>query len=499
MRKIILVTLSALFVVLSSCKKDDDIVIEPELALFNFTFEKGYNNDIQNDITLTYDGEIITGWVPLEADINNLTASFEFTGAEVRIGNKLQQSNITSNDFSKAVIYTVIGNDSSTRDFTVEVSWYTGLPIINIFTDNGLEITSKEDYIQGEAYVFGGKLFENSSGDMKIRGRGHSTWGVHPKKPYQMKFDDKTEVLDMPKAKKWIFLAEHSDKTLIRNSIAFEMGYISNLDWTPRCEYSEVFINNEYNGTYNITEKVEAGEDRVNIGDNGFLCEIDTPDHLSPDDIYFNSTRFTIQVKEPEITTGSSEFNYIRDHVIEFEEILFSSIFKDPVYGYRKYLDISSVIDWYLINEISKNVDAKDYSSMYFNHIPGEKIKMGPLWDFDLAFGNVDYADSQYPEGFWVKDHQWISRLFEDPAFVLEVKDRFAYFLDNEDYLLGLIDEKAKYLRFAQEENNNKWDLFGNYVWPNPVVYDTHQQEVNHLKDWFKKRMSWLDEAYSSM
>ena len=124
---------------------------------------------------------------------------------------------------------------------------------------------------------------------------------------------------------------------------------------------------------------------------------------------------------------------------------------------------------------------------------------MGPLWDFDLGFGNVDYADSRYPEGFWVKEHQWFSRLFEDPAFVNLVKTRFDYFRSNQACFLQIVDEQAEYLMWAQKENNNKWGLFGNYVWPNPVVYATHIQEVNYLKIWFTERMNWLENAYMQM
>jgi len=498
MRKILFIIFLASLAIFSSCKKDDEIV-KPELSISNFTFLKSYNTGLQHDVYLIAEGQKLSGRVPFEADITQLIANFDFVGSEVRIGDKIQNSNVTINDLSEVVTYTVVGDDGATKDFTVDVTWFTGLPIISITTENGEEISSRDDYVKGFVTINGTRLFENSSGDMKIKGRGHSTWYVHPKKPYQLKFDEETEVLGMPEDRKWIFLAEHSDKTLMRNSLAFEMGYISNLDWTPEHQYSEVFINGEYNGTYNITQKVEASENRVNLGANGFLCEIDTPDHLEEGDIYFNSTQFTVQIKEPEIDFESQEYNYIKNHIIEFENVLYSSNFKDPQNGYRKYIDVETFVDWYLINEIAKNVDSKDYSSMYFYHVPGLKIKMGPLWDFDLGFGNVDFADSQYPEGFWVKDHKWFSRLFEDPYFVNQVKIRFNYFKSNQDYFIQLIDEKTEYLKYAQKENDQKWDVFGNYIWPNPVVYETHEEEVNYLKNWFVSRMNWLDEAFGNM
>ena len=151
---------------------------------------------------------------------------------------------------------------------------------------------------------------------MEIRGRGNSTWYLHPKKPYQMKLSDKAEVLGIPKDKKWIFLAEHSDKTLMRNKIAFEMGYLSKLDWTPKSEYAEVFVNNEYSGTYNISQKVEESSNRVNLGDTGYLLEIDQLDRLDPDDVYFRTNDFLINIKEPELEYNSSRI-HIRKRFIE--------------------------------------------------------------------------------------------------------------------------------------------------------------------------------------
>ena len=167
--------------------------------------------------------------------------------------------------------------------------------------------------------------------------------------------------------------------------------------------------------------------------------------------------------------------------------------------GYAEYIDVDSFVDWFLISEITKNVDSMFFSSMFLNVMPGEKIKMGPLWDFDLSFGNVDYADSRYAEGWWVKYHPWYERLFQDPAFVEEVKVRFAFFKGNQDFILNKIDAYAEQLQWAQQENNDKWQTIGQYVWPNPVVFDTYQEEVDHMKEWYVNRMNWLDSALDSL
>jgi len=205
------------------------------------------------------------------------------------------------------------------------------------------------------------------------------------------------------------------------------------------------------------------------------------------------------RIVEPDLTEGSAELEYIEAFINEFEAVLMGDDFTNPATGYPSYIDVDSFVDWYIVNEITKEVDSKSYSSIFLSHIPGEKIKMGPLWDFDLSFGNVNYADSEYPEGFWVKDNAWYSRLFEDPDFVALVKSRFAYYMDNKDHILDTVDYYADYLSLAQEENNNKWGSIGIYVWPNPVVYDTYEEEVAHLKDWYETRMNWLDTAINNL
>ena len=378
---------------------------------------------------------------------------------------------------------------------------FTGLPIIYVNT-NGVAIDSKEDYVEGVASIIGGENYPDLvEAEMKIKGRGNSTWwqgGVWGKKPYQIKFDDKTEVLNIPKDKKWVLLAELSDKSLIRNKISREMGDISRFDYVPKAKYVELFINDQHAGTYLMGQKVEESKNRVNIGDKGYLIEIDQTNRIDEDDVYFTTDGWSkfpsnlFNIKEPSLELNSSEYNLIKNHIIDFEEALFGDNFTDADLGYRAFVDLDSFIDWYLINEICKNQDAATYSSIYFNYIPGEKIKMGPLWDFDLAYGNVDYSNATYPEGFHIKSNPWYKRMFEDPYFNSLVKDRFLYYETNLDMLLNKIDLIEKYLEKSQQKNFEIWPILGQYVWPNPVYYDTHHQEVEHLKDWIEQRMTWL-------
>ncbi|WP_299521741.1 CotH kinase family protein [uncultured Lutibacter sp.] len=489
-------------VLLTSCS-DDSPSIPPIIEgteLVDFAFLKVNNPSLSSDIYLNKVENTFKGRVSYSTDIKNLVATYIHNGLKVEVNNVAQEVGTTLNDFKNPVTFIVKTTDGREQNYEVDVTYFTGLPIVYLITDGNAAIDSKDDYREGDIIIEGGRNFiDFDETSMEIRGRGNSTWWLHPKKPYQMKLSNKTEVLGMPKDKKWIFLAEHSDKTLMRNTIAFEMGYLSKLDWTPKSEYAEVFVNNEYSGTYNISQKVEESSNRVDLGDTGYLLEIDQLERLDPDDVYFRTNDFLINIKEPDLEYGSTTFNYVKDLVNEFEIVLKSSDFKNPTSGYAKYIDVDSFIDWYLISEITKNQDSKSFSSIFLNVIPGEKIKMGPLWDFDLAFGNVNYSDATNPTGFWVKEHKWYARLFEDPTFVNKIKSRFAYFKNNQNLILNKMDFYANYLKYAQDENDIKWNTLGNYVWPNPVVYNTYEEEVDHLKTWYTTRMEWLDGAYMDL
>ena len=321
---------------------------------------------------------------------------------------------------------------------------FTGLPIVYVDT-GGEAIDSKDDYVKGTVSIDGGGSFESLSDvEMKIKGRGNSTWwqgGIWGKWPYQIKFGDKTEVLGMPEDKKWVLLAEISDVSLIRNKIVREIANSGKFDYVPQAEYVELFLNNEHVGTYLIGQKVEESKNRVNIGDDGYLIEIDTNAHgrIDEEDVYFKSSQSGVwsednvfNIKEPGLDYDTDEFNTIKDLVDNFEKALFGDNFKDPELGYRAYIDLDSFIDWYIVNEISKNQDAASFSSIYFNYIPGEKIKMGPIWDFDLAFGNVNYSTAEFPSEFWIKSGSpWYKRMFEDEYFANLVKERYVFFYQN--------------------------------------------------------------------
>ena len=392
----------------------------------------------------------------------------------------------------------------------------SGLPIVKIKTNQVVgPAMDKSSYVEGSLEIIGDGNFEGlEETNMKIKGRGNSTWwictdasagAVVGKCPYQVKFGDKTSILGMPEDKKWVLLAEKSDKSMIRNKIARYMSELSDLEYTPNAEYVELFINEDYQGTYLIGQKVEESSNRVDIGDDGYLIEIDTDanNRIDSDDIIFKPTIWSsihtdgvFNIKDPDIDYGSDEFHLIENYINEFESVLYSNNFNSPGSGYESYIDVDSLIDWFLINEIAKTVDARWYSSIYFSYIPGEKIKMGPIWDFDLSYGNLNYSDAQYTSEFYIKQNNWIDKLYQDEVFVEKVKIRYSYYHSKLDDIKNKIDEFAKYIDKSQKANFERWDILGVYVWPNPVYDLTYEEEVERLKNWIEERMNWLNSNF---
>jgi hypothetical protein len=396
-------------------------------------------------------------------------------------------------------------------------NWYgkifdTGLPAMKINTgDRG--ITSTDEWLEEVSYsIFDINGVEVSKGETAIKGRGNTTW-VMPKKPYSLKLSSKASLLGMPSHKRWALLANYSDKTLLRTEVAFKMGTIlDNLAWTSRSVQVDLYLNDEYQGVYQLTEAIKIDANRVNIGEikkskpkNGYILEIDG---RRGEIFNFTTTQgvvFCCSDPDDELDKLINDdiktlFEKIQEDVQAAEDALYSADFKDSSNGYQKYLDVDSFIDWYLVNEIAKPADAQFFTSVYMYYDPVKaKYCMGPLWDFDNSTGNCDYTDSQYAEGFYIKDSIWIARLFEDPAFVTQLKARWNEKKDELKAVQGYIDERSVYLNKAQEVNFRRWDILKIYVWPNVVVTGCYQGEIDYVKQWLKERMEWLDTAINSI
>lgn len=494
---------SILAAFLISCSDDDFIDdrklspdiprTKPQLLSMGFSAEDNPEQLIE-DITCTIVGDsLVECWIPYSMDNKHLIPRFSFSGTQVKIDGDRSSSSETCHDFSRPVTLTVMAH-SLTKHYQVLIHAFTGLPVLWITTENREEISSKENYLNAHLRLVkdvvtraAGETFE---ADVQIKGRGNSSWSGSPKKSYRLKFDQKVSLLDEPQDKSWVLLANYFDKTSIRNATAFYISQISNLDYTPRSHFVELMLNGRYNGTYQLTEKLKLAKNRVNVGEDGYLLQIDKRSVGESATFYVSHIGSPFKIEDSSLELTPERIEYVRKYVAEADSILYSDNFTDPQTGWRKYMDMDSFVDWYLVNEIAKNNDAHSFSSCYLNMQHGGKLKYGPCWDFDIAFGNIDYSDCHSSDGFWIKiSSPWFSRLFKDPAFVAKVKERYDYFYSRKDDIMNSINQNAQYLQRSVVENENRWGTFYTYTWPNYDIWGSYLNEVQSMKIWLSERM----------
>jgi len=384
-----------------------------------------------------------------------------------------------------------------------------GLPTLRINTPDGKDIDSKEKYVMKcEALLTRTDGKRDLYGLAAVKGRGNSTWWS-PKKPYALHFHSAQSVLGRSKANTWTLLANYHDTTLIRNDLALWMGReMSRLDFTPDAAFIYLHLNRKYRGIYQICEKLKVGPNRVQVGADGFLLEIDSK--ATEDDVTFPTAHLrpeaVINIKEPEeIAVGDENYEYIKGYVTAFEEALFSDDFTDEEKGYRKYIDEDSFVEWYLVNEIAKNCDGKLWTSCYMNLRRGEKLKMGPLWDFDAAFGgtwNSNVAPAPLfsdPTGFYIMEAGWYKQLFKSPTFVAKVRNRFADYFRNRQLIYDRIDASAAQVKPHIYNENLLWGRVCQPEASKREVEDCYDDLIDRLKAWIEVRMLWLNDNIAAL
>jgi len=328
----------------------------------------------------------------------------------------------------------------------------------------------------------------------------------------------------MPAENDWVLHNPFSDKSLIRNALTYKIAN-SFMAWAPRTRFVELLINGEYLGVYVLMEKIKRDKGRVDIAKltpededitGGYILKHDKFTGSNNDAFTSNyppqvgasqKTAFLYHYPKPnEITVEQKE--YITDFIRNFEDLLKSENYNDPINGYEKYIDVQSFIDFMLLNELTRNVDGYRLSTyMYKEKGEDGKLHMGPVWDFNLAFSNADYCDGWSKTG-WAFDfndicpndnwiiHFWWDRLMEDETFQNAVIDRWQALRSDvisDERINFCIDSLANELTEAQVRNFQKWPILGQYVWPNNFIGSTHQSEIDYLKNWTIDRMEWID------
>ncbi|HOI26028.1 MAG TPA: CotH kinase family protein [Paludibacteraceae bacterium] len=444
--------------------------------LKSISFNKLNNADVAADFYFLADNSSdLTVVLPTISDFSALASSIVTTGSYVYLNGKLWAEN-NKMDFSKennTIKVVAFNGDVRTYNLIVKNS---GLPILKIQVPNEVEVGS--DWSEFAMMNLASSSFSN----VKIKGKGsHYKSGL--KNSYNLKFEDKTSLLDIVKNKRWMLIANDADKTLMRSALAYNISskYLG-FDWTPNCKPVEFVLNGQYLGSYFLTEQVRVCDGRV---ENGYVLSIEDSADEGDDSFVASASGKLFVMKDPE--TGSAGAGLVRSQTIinQFESVLFGSSFQDAGSGYRSLCDINSFVDWFLINEIAKNEEAF-FSDTYQTITEQDVLKMGPVSDMEKAFGISD-SDT---EGFVSKTTPWMSRLFEDPEFAALVKSRFAKIYAAKSDILNWIDTEAAMLQLSAASNDVVWNSANNVEASNA----SYQEEVKRLKTWLEGRLNWLNE-----
>ena len=395
----------------------------------------------------------------------------------------------------------------------------TNLPTITISTVNAAGIYSRDKYVSGFISVIqDGVIYSDL---LEIRGRGHFSW-TFPKKPYRIKLRNKTNLLGLPaKERNWTLISNYGDKALMRNLLAFDLSRRLEMEYTPAGISVDLIVNGEYKGTYNLCDQIETNPGRIEIQpmsardivlpdlSGGYFLEVDAYADQD-DDGWFNSAikNTPVKIRSPKADEiVSQQYYYIREHYNKMEESVFSPDFKDPITGFRHYIDTESFIRHFLVGEISGDTDT--YWSVYLYKDRNKDIfKFGPVWDVDLGFENDSrtYPINSHPQ--WVFEYgssaqgfsSLIKRIFEDEEFRLQLRTTYIDYRESgvlsKESLLQVVDNYASELEQSQRLNFLRWKILGVKVHQNPQAFESYEEAVNHMKYYISERIDWIDNKF---
>ena len=369
-----------------------------------------------------------------------------------------------------------------------------------------------------------GDNYNGYNGQITIEKRGNSSqW--NDKTPYRFETvneegeNNNVSLLGMPEENDWVLYAPWQDKSMIRNILTYKLS--NDLGkYAPRAKLIELYLNDEYRGVYVLMEKIKRDANRVDIsklnpdeisGDDltgGYILKFDwffTGDNLGGFESDIDGNIYNYHYPKPSDIVPEQE-NYIINYINDFETIMSSDQYADQSTGYPSILNVDSFVDFILLQELAKNVDAYRLSTYIFKDKESvdNRLTAGPVWDFNHGYGNCDYGETWEFTG-WLLEYNpeggdqmsfWWELIWQDDYFQDKISERYTELRStvfSEDHIYGMIDSLVIELGSSVDRNFSKWPILGTYIWPNYYVFDTFDQEINYLKSWISDRLNWMD------
>lgn len=420
-----------------------------------------------------------------------------------------------NNDYLKNDIEYQISNDLTIyAKFGISKSIFKIDSIADTYIFANDPILNKTDYVDAKIKIYD-KNYELKTTSVNIRLRGNSSLTV-PKKSYKLKFNDKQDIFNMGSDKEWALIANYFDPSHLRNYYAYKLALAMQIPYSVECKFTNLYLNNKYQGLYLFCETVKTNENRVNIEDGfkensnqiPFLIELDykqtenNPNYFENLDkefffldnskyngkIYPFSTKYPKDFTEKNIT--SSQYKYIKDYM--------NNVYKSVRNGnYEEYIDVDSFIDYFIVQELFMNID-QDYSSVFMYKPFSDKLHMGPLWDFDLSSGNCSYVNN-YDPFHKMKEvnggSYLLYQLLEYEDFYNKFKTRLK---ELDQYIIPLMinsfNENYEFIKGYMENDNNKWQNLNEPNWARPenLLNKSQKEQVYFLKNYLEQHYYWM-------
>lgn len=471
-------------------------------------------------------------------------------GGSVSIENREIKEGDVLREISEEKVYelSVPGeNETESLNAGLIFMYSSELPVLSLSTNSGSMELIEEDKGNEEAGgavlydQMGAKLYEGQA--ESIKGRGNSTWGL-AKKPYQIRLCEDVDFFGFGKAKAWNLLANGYDETRLRNQIVLGLARELGMNYVPEGRMVDLYINDSYQGNYYLTEKVRVDEGGVAIRDMEKLTEtVYSPEELemlepvqnkdgtrkwvetglSGEDITGGyllerelKSRFQTELSgfvtdqgdcytlQSPLYASEEQVNYIADLMQEFQDAIEEKDGIHPLTGkhYSEYIDVDSFIQKYLVEEVSKNYDGGVTSSFFYKpqDSVSEKIFAGPVWDYDVAFGNCNLDKiASNPVGITrLNDHVYgtdmFVKLYEKEDFydrtIKMYEEKALPYLDA--LLDGKIDEMAADSRNSAQMDSIRWEELENRY----QYYEEYDNDIRYLKYFIKERQDFLNKVW---
>ena len=373
---------------------------------------------------------------------------------------------------------------------------YAGIPRVVIETEDFAGVRDRETEIPSKFQIYGEKAPESEVLDLTVRGRGNSSFKM-PKYGMKLEFTDKVSLFGMPQNRDWALIANFGDKTHLRNYMMTRLSNWLGAKYTPRMQFVEVYLNRNYMGLYLLSETIKVGKNRVNIDENDTTFLIEKEDSKKFDPPYvLTDNMYYYHIKSPKNPSTKTE-DLLLDHLNAFEVFL-SEYYYHKSSEILNWLDVDDYLLFYWVQEYSKNEDGNYARSVFMTWKKGEPIHFGPLWDFDLAFGNASREQNKNPEDWYIRKHRLNYYIMQNTMVEDAALD---YWNNHRETFRELIDSIPVYRAIIEKAIDNeyrRWPVIGNTEnWALKDPYDSYDEAVETMTEWMKKRFEWIDENIS--